>query len=110
MSTYRELVAQARERVRAHREFAAHHPTSVKLSELYDEHQRLADALETAISEMHDRELHHFEAEQSTAKAKADAFREAANDVRLVLNGGGKGKSTVWYLLDKADQIERGED
>lgn len=48
--------------------------------------------------------------QERIARARAAAYREAANDVRLVLNGGGKGKAPVWFLLDKAGRIERGEE
>lgn len=47
---------------------------------------------------------------KESAGIRADAFRDAANDVRLVLNGGGQGKAPVFYLIDKADRIEKGEE
>lgn len=70
MSTYRELAQRAHERVAANREFAKHHPTQPRLDELYADHQRLADAVDTLISEMHERELHHFETERKLIEMK----------------------------------------
>ena len=63
----KELIARARERVAANRRFAKHHTTQPTLDELYADHARLADALETALADMHERELHHFEVERELA-------------------------------------------
>lgn len=121
MSTYRELAQRAHERVKANRQFAKNNPTQPRLDELYADHQRLADALETLLDEMHARELHHFEAELFEAKAHAQALRDAADfreehdldhdywsGLASKLYQAGSNMVSVW-LRYRADQIERGE-
>ena len=41
------------------------------------------------------------------AHREADGIRKAADHLRLMLNGGGRGKGLVWGLLDYADAVER---
>lgn len=74
-----ELVAEARERVQAHRDFAKYAPTSARLDGFYENYSDIADTLEAvtaerdeALREMHARELHHFEEEQARAKAEGE--------------------------------------
>ncbi len=68
----RALIAKARERVAAHRAFTRTYPARNSLTELYDEHERLANTLETLVADMHERELHHFEVEQELARLKGE--------------------------------------
>lgn len=66
-----------------------------------------------ALIEEHEESLIYWQAEtddlarklkESRFVTRQQALHEAANDVRLVMNGGGHAKSAVWFLTDKAEQ------
>lgn len=68
--SYAALIERARGRVKAHEDFKRTHSASTSISNLYTDHLRLADTLATVVSEMHARELHHFETEQELARLR----------------------------------------